>query len=308
MLRYLARRIALMFVALFVICTTTFFLMQFLPGSPFNDEKLSGERRAQLEAKYGLDEPLIVQYTIYMGNLARGDLGDSFYYEGRPVLEIILDRLPVSAFLGVQALLFGLVAGLVLGTVAALRHNSVWDTAATVVAVLGVSVPSFVLGPLLQYWVGVRLGWLPIAFFESWAHSILPSLALSVFVTAMVARFVRSEMLEVLGQDYVALAKAKGLSEPAVVVRHVLRNALIPLVTVLFPLIVSLVTGSLVVEQIFAVPGIGEQFVRSIVVKDYSMIMGTTIFFSVLFVAALLVQDILYGLIDPRIRVFGEKG
>jgi oligopeptide transport system permease protein len=308
MLRYLARRIALMFVALFVICTTTFFLMQFLPGSPFNDEKLPGERRAQLEAKYGLDEPLIVQYATYMGNLARGDLGDSFYYEGRPVLEIILDRLPVSAFLGVQALLFGLVAGLVLGTVAALRHNSVWDTAATVVAVLGVSVPSFVLGPLLQYWVGVRLGWLPIAFFESWAHSILPSLALSVFVTAMVARFVRSEMLEVLGQDYVALAKAKGLSEPAVVVRLVLRNALIPLVTVLFPLIVSLVTGSLVVEQIFAVPGIGEQFVRSIVVKDYSMIMGTTIFFSVLFVAALLVQDILYGLIDPRIRVFGEKG
>jgi oligopeptide transport system permease protein len=307
MLRYLARRILLMFVALFIICTATFFLMQFLPGSPFNDEKLSYEQRAQLEAKYGLDQPLIVRYAVYMGNLARGDLGDSFYYEGRPVLEILVDRLPISAFIGVQSILFGLIAGLALGIIAALRHNSVWDTGAMVLAVLGVSVPSFVLGPLLQYWIGVRLGWLPIAFFESWAHSILPSLALSVFVIATVARFIRSEMLEVLGQDYVSLAKAKGLSELAVVVRHVLRNALIPLVTVLFPLTVFLVTGSLVVEQIFSVPGIGEQFVRSIVVKDFSMIMGTTIFFSALFILALLVQDVLYGLIDPRIRIFGGK-
>jgi oligopeptide transport system permease protein len=307
MLRYLARRITLMFVALFIICTATFFLMQFLPGSPFNDEKLPDKERAQLEAKYGLDQPLVVQYASYLGNLARGDLGDSFYYKGRPVLDIILERLPVSAFIGAQAILFGLVAGLLLGIVAALRHNSVWDTGAMILAVVGVSVPSFVLGPLLQYWVGIRLRWLPIAFFESWAHSILPSLALSVFVTATAARFIRSEMLEILGQDYITLAKAKGLGEAAVVVRHVLRNALIPLVTVLFPLTVFLVTGSLVVEQIFAAPGIGEQFVRSIIVKDFSMIMGTTIFFSVLFVLALLIQDILYGLIDPRIRVFGGK-
>jgi oligopeptide transport system permease protein len=307
MLRYLARRIVLMFVALFVICTTTFFLMHFLPGSPFNDEKLSEETRAQLEAKYGLNESLVVQYATYMKNLAQGDLGNSFYYEGRPVLEIILNRLPVSAFLGVQAVLLGLFAGLGLGIVAALRHNSVWDSAATVLAVLGVSVPSFVLGPLLQYWVGVKLGLLPIAFFESWAHSVLPSLTLSVFVTATVARFVRSEMLEVLGQDYVALARSKGLSERAVVVRHALRNALVPLVTVLFPLTVFLITGSLIVEQIFAVPGIGEQFVRAIVVTDYSMIMGTTIFFSVFFILALLIQDILYGLIDPRIRTWGGK-
>jgi oligopeptide transport system permease protein len=295
-----------MFAALVMICTATFLLMQLLPGSPFNDEKLSNEARAQLEAKYGLDKPLVVQYATYMSNLARGDLGNSFYFEGRPVLKIILTRLPISAFLGVQAVLFGLITGLVLGVVAALRHNSVWDSMTTVLAVVGVSVPSFVLGPLLQYWIGVKLGWLPIAFFESWAHSILPSLALSVFVIATVARFIRSEMLEVLGQDYVALARSKGLSRIAVVVRHVLRNALIPLVTVLFPLTVFLVTGSLVVEQIFAIPGIGEQFIRAIVVSDYFMIMGTTIFFSVLFMLMLLLQDIIYGVIDPRIRIPGK--
>jgi oligopeptide transport system permease protein len=306
MLRYLARRLVLMFVTLVMICTVTFFLMQLLPGSPFNDEKLSNEARAQLEAKYGLDEPLVVQYATYMTNLARGDLGNSFFFEGRPVLEIILTRLPISAFLGVQAVLFGLVGGLVLGIVAALRHNSAWDSLTTVLAVLGISVPSFVLGPLLQYWVGVRLGWLPIAFFESWAHSVLPSLALSVFVIATVARFVRSEMLEVFGRDYIALARSKGLSRLAVVVRHVLRNALIPLVTVLFPLTVFLVTGSLVVEQIFAIPGIGEQFIRAIVVSDYFMIMGTTIFFSVLFMSMLLLQDLVYGVLDPRIRVSGK--
>ena len=307
MLRYLVRRIVLMFAALAIICTATFFLMHLLPGSPFNDEKLSNETRAQLEAKYGLDEPLVVQYATYMSNLARGDLGTSFYFEGRPVLEIILTRLPISVFLGVQAVLFGVVTGLVLGVVAALRHNSVWDSLTTVLAVVGISVPSFVLGPLLQYWIGVRLGWLPIAFFESWAHSVLPSLALAVFVIATVARFIRSEMLEVLGQDYIALAKSKGLSRLAVVVRHVLRNALIPLVTVLFPLTVFLVTGSLVVEQIFAIPGLGEQFIRAIVVSDYFMIMGTTIFFSVLFMLMLLLQDIIYGVIDPRIRISKKK-
>src|ERR687889_1138254 len=307
MLRYLARRIVLMFVALVIICTATFFLMRLLPGSPFNDEKLSNETRAQLAAKYGLDKPLGVQYATYVSNLARGDLGNSFYFEGRPVLEIILARLPISAFLSAQAVLFGLVAGLMLGVVAALRHNSVWDSITTVLAVVGISVPSFVLGPLLQYWVGVKLGWLPIAFFESWTHSILPSLALSVFVIATVARFIRSEMLEVLGQDYITLAKAKGLSGLAVVIKHVLRNALIPLVTVLAPLTIYIITGSLVVEQIFAVPGIGEEFVRSVVVSDYAMILGTTIFFSVLFILALLIQDILYAVIDPRIRVAGAK-
>jgi oligopeptide transport system permease protein len=164
-----------------------------------------------------------------------------------------------------------------------------------------------VLGPILQYWLGLKLGLFPIAFFESWMHSVLPSLALSVFVISTVARFIRTEMLEVMGQDYITLARAKGLSGLAVILRHVLRNAMIPLVTVMAPLTIYIITGSLVVEQIFAVPGIGEQFVQSIVVNDYSMILGTTIFFSILFILALLIQDILYGVIDPRIRIAGAK-
>jgi oligopeptide transport system permease protein len=296
-----------MFAALLIIISVTWFISQLLPGTPFADQKLTPETRAQLFDKYGLDEPWPVQYGKYMLNVAQGDLGNSYYFQGKPVMEIILARLPVSAFVGIQAIVMGLVIGLVLGIFAALRHNSFWDSAATVVAILGVSVPSFVLGPILQYWLGVKLGWFPIAFFESWWHSVLPSLALSVFVIATVARFIRAEMLEVMGQDYTTLATAKGLSGLAVVMKHVLRNALIPLVTVLAPLTIYIITGSLVVEQIFAVPGIGEEFVRSVVVSDYAMILGTTIFFSVLFILALLIQDILYGIIDPRIRVAGAK-
>jgi oligopeptide transport system permease protein len=307
MTRYVARRVAYMLIALFVIASITFFISNLLPGTPFADDKLTPQIRAQLFAKYGLDEPLPVQYGKYMLNVAQGDLGNSFYFENRPVMQMILQGLPVSMFIGVQAVIFGLVVGLVLGIVAALRHNTLWDTAAVVLAVVGVSVPTFVLGPLLQYWLGVKLGLFPIAFFESWMHSVLPSLALSVFVISTVARFIRSEMLEVMGQDYITLAKAKGLSGLAVIIRHVLRNSLIPLVTVVAPLTVYIITGSLVVEQIFAVPGIGEQFVTSVFVSDYSMILGTTLFFSVLFILALLIQDILYGIIDPRIRVSGAK-
>jgi oligopeptide transport system permease protein len=307
MLRYVAKRVVYMFVALLIIISVTWFISKLLPGTPFADQKLTPESRAQLFDKYGLDEPWPVQYGKYMLNVVQGDLGNSYYFQSKPVTEIILARLPVSAFIGIQAIVIGLVIGLVLGIVAALWHNRFWDSAATVLAILGVSVPSFVLGPILQYWLGAKLGWFPIAFFESWWHSVLPSLALSVFVIATVARFIRAEMLEVMGQDYTTLAKAKGLSGLAVVMKHVLRNALIPLVTVLAPLTIYIITGSLVVEQIFAVPGIGEEFVRSVVVSDYAMILGTTIFFSVLFILALLIQDILYGIIDPRIRVAGAK-
>ncbi len=307
MIRYVARRIVYMVAALFIIVSVTFFISKALPGDPFNNPKLSPEVRQQLYEKYGLDEPVYVQYVKYMANVAQGNLGNSFYFEGRPVAQMILQRLPVSAFIGIQAVIFGLVIGMVLGIVAALRHNTVWDTLAVVVAILGVSVPSFVLGPLLQYWLGLKLGIFPIAFFESWIYSVMPSLALSVFVISTVARFIRTEMLEVMGQDYITLAKAKGLSGVAVILKHVLRNALIPLITVMAPLTIYIITGSLVIEQIFAVPGIGEQFVQSVVVNDYSMILGTTLFFSVLFILALLIQDILYGIIDPRIRISGAK-
>jgi oligopeptide transport system permease protein len=307
MVRYIARRLVYMIVALFIIVSVTFFISKALPGDPFSNPKLSARVRAQLYEKYGLDQPLYVQYAKYMANVAQGDLGVSYYFQDRPVSQMIITRLPVSAFIGIQAVIFGVVVGMVLGIIAALWHNTFLDTLAVVIAILGVSVPTFVLGPLLQYWLALKLGWFPVAFFESWIFSVLPSLTLSVFVISTVARFMRTEMLEVIGQDYITLAKAKGLSGLAVIVKHVLRNALIPLVTVLAPLTIYIIVGSIVVEQIFAVPGIGEQFVQSVIVNDYSMILGTTIFFSVLFILALLIQDILYGIIDPRIRVAGAK-
>ena len=178
MIRYVARRIVYMFIALFIIVSITFFISKALPGDPFSDPKLTPQTRQQLYEKYGLDEPLYVQYVKYMSNVAQGDLGNSFYYNSRPVTQMILARLPVSAFIGIQAVIFGLVVGMVLGIVAALWHNTIWDTLAVVVAILGIAVPSFVLAPVMQYWLGLKLGWFPVAFFESWIYSVLPSLAL----------------------------------------------------------------------------------------------------------------------------------
>ena len=308
MLKYMLKRLVNAVVVLFIIATATWFLMQLLPGTPIqNAEKLTPEQEAQVEEQYDLDKPLPVQYALYMTGLVRGDLGDSYQYGGRPVRGIIMERLPVSLFLGIQAIIVGLVVGLFLGIVSALKQNSIWDSGAAFLAVLGVSIPDFVLAPLAQYWLGLKLGIFPIAFFESWWHSVLPSLVISTIVAAVIATFTRTEMLEVLGQDYVTLAKAKGLSRLAVVLKHVLRNSMIPLVTILLPLTAALVTGLLIVETVFSIPGLGEQFVRSIFEKDFPIIMGTTILFSVFFVACYLIQDILYGIIDPRIRVAGNR-
>jgi oligopeptide transport system permease protein len=308
MLKYTLKRLVNAVIVLFIITTATWFLMQLLPGSPIqNAEKLTPEQEAQVGEQYNLDKPLPVQYALYMTGLLRGDLGTSYQYGGRPVNSIILERLPVSVFLGTQAIIVGLVVGLFLGIVSALKQNSIWDSGAAFLAVLGVSVPDFVLAPLAQYWLGLKLGIFPIAFFESWWHSVLPSLVLSTLIAAVIATFTRTEMLEVLSQDYVTLAKAKGLSRLAVVMRHVLRNSMIPLVTIMLPLTAAVVTGTLVVETIFSIPGLGEQFVRSIFEKDFPIIMGTTILYSLLFVVSYFLQDILYGIIDPRIRVAGPR-
>jgi len=308
MLRYTLKRLVNAFIVLFIICTVTWFLMQLLPGSPIqNAEKLTDEQEAQVAAEYNLDEPLPVQYALYMAGIARGDLGNSYLYGGKPVTDVIMERLPVSMFLGTQAIVIGAVVGLLLGILGALKQNTIWDSGAAFLAVLGVSVPDFVLAPIAQYWLGLKLGIFPIAFFESWWHSVLPSLVLATVIAAVVATFTRTEMLEVLGQDYVTLAKSKGLSRMAVVLRHVLRNSMIPLVTILLPLSAAIVTGTLIIETIFSIPGMGEQFVRSIFDKDFPVIMGTTILFSVFFVVSYLVQDILYGIIDPRIRVGGHR-
>lgn len=308
MKRYLLRRTGYMLLTLFVIVTITFFLMQLLPGTPFtNPEKLTEHQLEILDAKYGLDKPVGIQYIRYLGNLIQGDLGYSFQHEGRTVSSMISDRIGPSAFIGLQALVFGTIIGLLLGIVSALKHNSILDYGSVTIAVLGMSIPSFVFAALLQYYIGVKLEWLPVALWEGYSSTILPSFALSVTVTATVARFIRSEMLEVLGQDYVVTARAKGIMEQRVIVKHVIRNALIPVVTMLGPLAVSIMTGTLVIEKIFAVPGLGEQFTLSILVLDYSVIMGVTIFYSAIFIFVVFIVDIIYGLLDPRINYKGES-
>jgi oligopeptide transport system permease protein len=293
---------------LLIIATATFFLMKLLPGSPLqNQERLSPEQQQIILDKYGLNDPLPVQYVNYMTGLAQGDLGLSFQYDNRPVTQIIGDRIGPSALLGFQAMVLGAILGILVGIIAAIKHNTWLDYGSTILAVLGISIPSFVFAALLQYYVGVKLEWLPVALWGEYKHTILPTLALTVGVVATIARFMRTEMLEILNSDYILLAKAKGISKVGTVVKHAVRNAMIPIVTILGPMTVAVMTGSLVVERIFAVPGLGEQFVLSINTNDYTVIMGITLFFSVLFIAVIFLVDILYGIIDPRIRLAGGK-
>ena len=297
-----------MVLTLWIIVTATFFLMHSLPGTPLkNEEKLPPLIRDQIMETYGLKDPLPVQYVNFMKRLVQGDFGQSLSYDGRSVTEMLLQGFEASAFIGAQALVFGVLVGLLLGVGAALRRGGWLDNVATVIAVGGISIPSFVLAALLSYWVGVKWQILPAGLWGTYEHTILPSLALSFTVIAQISRYVRTEMVEVMDQDYMKTAKAKGLGRQAIVFRHALRNALIPAITVLGPLAVNIITGSLVVETIFAVPGIGLFFVESIQVNDYTLIMGVTIFYSILILATIFLVDILYGIIDPRIRLTGAK-
>ncbi|MGA9224892.1 MAG: oligopeptide ABC transporter permease [Mesobacillus sp.] len=304
--KYLLKRFFYMFLTLFIIASLTFFLMKIIPGTPFaSAAKLPPAQMEIMKAKYGLDQPVPVQYAKYIGNLLQGDLGISFQFNNTPVTDLMFKRLGPSAQLGFQAMLVGTLIGLVLGIFAAIRQNSWVDYSSTFLAVLGKSIPNFVFAGLLQYFIGVKLGWFPVLFWKGPEYTVLPTIALSMFPIAIAARFMRTEMIEVMGSDYIMLAKAKGASFFEIAFKHAMRNALIPLVTVLGPLAISMMTGSLVVEKIFAIPGLGEQFVKSITVNDYPVIMGTTILFAALFVVIILVVDILYGIIDPRIRLSG---
>ncbi|TCI37510.1 MULTISPECIES: oligopeptide ABC transporter permease [unclassified Exiguobacterium] len=306
--RYILQRLVYGLITFFLIATFTFFLMDLLPGSPYqNQEKLTETQIQILNDRYGLNDPLPVRYATYLGNLVQGDLGVSFRTANRPVTELIMERIGPSAQLGIQALVLGTLTGLLLGIVAAIRHNTYIDYGSMFVSVIGISVPSFVFAALLQYYVGVKWGVLPVAFWDSPAHTILPTISLSLGVTASIARFVRTEMLEVTGQDYVTLAKAKGLTGNAIVWKHMVRNAMIPAITILGPMTAALLTGTFVIEKIFAVPGLGELFVTSITLNDYSVIMGTTLFFSALFIVIILLVDLLYGVVDPRIRLGGDN-
>ncbi|WP_156855126.1 oligopeptide ABC transporter permease [Oceanobacillus sp. AG] len=306
MAKYLIKRIIYLVITLFIIASLTFFLMKFLPGSPFqNEEKLTEDQRVILDEKYGLDKPIPVQYANYMMNVVKGDLGVSFQFDNQPVTKLLKNRMGPSLQLGFQAMFIGTIIGILLGVLAAMFQNTWIDYGSTFLAVLGKSIPSFVFAALLQYVIGVKLGWLPVASWNGFASSIMPTIALAIFPIATAARFMRTELIEVFSSDYITLAKAKGNSRMEVSFKHAIRNGLIPLVTVLGPMAVGLMTGSMVVEQIFAIPGIGEQFVKSIMTNDFPIIMGTTIFFAFLLTVIILIVDILYGIIDPRIRLQG---
>lgn len=303
-LKYVLKRVFFMAITLWLIATITFFLMQLLPGTPYtNQERLSPETIAMLNQQVGLDKPVIVQYGIYLSNLLQGDFGISFQFKNQPVAHLLAGRVGPSLQLGLQAIIFGTVIGTILGTISAMKQNTWADTSSTLVAILGRSIPNFVFAVLLQYIFAIRLHVLPIAKWDGFIYTILPTIALAMSPLADSARFIRTEMVEVLHSDYVELARAKGLSRWEIAFKHGLRNSLIPLMTLLGPLAVALMTGSLVVENFFAIPGIGEQFVKSITTNDYPTIMAVTILYSFMLIFVILVVDLLYGLVDPRIRV-----
>lgn len=304
MIRYLGKRILFMTISLFLIVTATFFIMKAVPGGPFTSEKnVPEEIRAALEAKYGLDKPVHQQYLDYLKGVITWDLGPSFTEKSSSVNDMINRGFPVSAHLGLQALAIALFGGITLGVLAALKHNKWQDYSAMVIAVLGLSVPGFILASFYQYFFAIKWGILPIAKWDTFEHTILPSFALAALPLAFIARLTRSNMLEVLGQDYIKTAKAKGLSMFTTTVKHAIRNALLPVITYLGPLIANILTGAFVIERIFGIPGLGREFVLSITNRDYTVIMGTTVFYSIFLVVMILLVDIAYTLIDPRIKL-----
>ena len=302
-LKYILKRIVLAVFTLWAVITITFFVMHAVPGGPFTREKaISAEAQAALNAKYGLDKPLFEQYTTYLLDAVQGNFGPSIKQRGRMVTDIIIDGMSTSAKIGVIALIIATVLGIVFGAIAALRRNTIFDRIIMVMTTAFVSMPSFIMGSLLLILFCINLNLLP-ANGASEGGLILPIITLALYPMSYITRLTRSSMLDVLGQDYIRTAKAKGVSERNVIVKHALKNSLIPVITYFGPELAYIVTGSLVVEQIFAVPGIGRYFVNSITGRDYTLIMGTTIVLATLIVIMNLISDILYKVVDPRITL-----
>lgn len=302
--KYIVKRILLAIVTVWAVATITFFLMNLVPGGPFMSEKaLSPAAQAALEAKYGLDKPLGEQYITYITDALHGDLGDSLKQRGRTVSSIIATKFPVSARVGGIAVLVALCVGVPLGCIAAYRRGKFLDNLISVVSTCGIAVPSFVICTVLMYFLGVRLKWLPTLGLTSWKHYIMPVASLAFYPTAYIMRLMRSSMLDVLGQDYMRTAKAKGLSQQVSIFKHALRNAILPVVTYVGPMIAYTLVGSFIVEKIFTIPGLGGQFISSISARDYTVIMGTTIFLATLMIVMNVIVDIVYKIIDPRISL-----
>lgn len=304
MLKYVVKRIALAIVTIWAVATLTFFLMNMVPGGPFLSEKaISPQATAALEAKYGLDKPLGEQYVTYITGVAHGDFGDSLKQRGRTVAGIIQAKFPVSAKIGGISVLLSLILGVLLGSIAALKRGKFLDSLISVISTMGIAVPSFVICTVLMYFFGVKFRVLPTMGLSSWKHYIMPVAALAFYPTAYIMRLMRSSMLDVLGQDYMRTAKAKGLSGKVQLFKHALRNAILPVVTYVGPMLAYTVTGSFVVEKIFTIPGLGGEFIGAIQGRDYTLIMGTTIFLATLIIVMNVVVDIVYKLIDPRITL-----
>ncbi len=309
MFKYVLKRVLISVVTVLIILAVLFTMLHSMPGSPFNDEKITAVQRANLEAKYGLDKPLPVQFVNYLKAMLSGDFGVSYVIQkNMPIASLLRARIMVSIRIGVQAVALGTLIGLLMGIVAAMKRNSFLDTFATVVSVIGVAFPSYVFAMAMSYFIGFRLGWLPLLYSTADAarSTVMPTISLSMFSMATVARFARTEMVEVMSSDYMLLADSKGISSFRLLGVHGLRNALIPIVTVLAPLTVELMTGSLVVEQIFAIPGIGSLLVSAIQFNDYNVVLAVVFVYSIMFISVMLIVDILYGVIDPRIRLAKE--
>ena len=308
MFKYVMKRIGLMLLTLFVVVTVTFFLMRLIPGDPLANmaRALPEQTRLNFYAKYGLDRPLFQQYLMYLQALLRGDLGESVVYPGRSVSQTILTTSPVSASIGGIALLLGLVIGVGLGIIAALFKNRWPDYIVMFLAILGVTIPVFVMASVLQYLFAVKVNWLPTSGWGKPKHMVIPVIVLCFGTIATYARYIKSSMLDTLSQDYVLTARAKGLSETQVIWRHVMRNSLLPAITILAGRVVGIFTGAFVVERMFSIPGIGFYYISSINNNDYSMILGTTIFYGALFVVMQLIVDFVYVIVDPRIRITAD--
>ena len=304
MVKYIAKRIGLAIVTIWAVATITFFMMNLVPGGPFLSEKaISPQATAALEAKYGLDKPLFQQYLTYITDALHGDFGDSLKQRGRTVMDIIKMKFPVSARVGGVSVLVSLILGVPLGCIAALKRGKFADSLISVVATCGIAVPSFVICTLLLYFFGVKLQVLPTMGLTTAKHYVMPVMALAFYPTAYIMRLMRSSMLDVLGQDYMRTAKAKGLAGGKILFKHALRNAILPVITYVGPLLAYTVTGSFVVEKIFTIPGLGGEFITAINGRDYTLIMGTTIFLATLIILMNVVVDIVYKLVDPRIKL-----
>lgn len=304
MKKYILQRLIISVITIFVLATVSFFLLRSLPGNPFQTETiLSVETEARMMAYYGLDKPILEQYLTYMGNLLQGDLGYSLKYTNRTVNSMIASTFPISATLGIISLGVAVPIGLFLGIISARKRGKTVDYLCVFISVIGVSIPSFIMGSFLQYIFAVRLKVLPIAQWNGLSYMVLPTVALSLSLLASLTRVMRASMLEVISQDYIKTARAKGVPENKVVTRHEIRNAMVPIVTMLGPMVASVLMGTFVIEKIFAIPGLGQHFVNSITGLDYTMTLGLTVFYGSFLVLANFIVDIAYGLIDPRIRI-----